>query len=328
MYSSRTSHFLPFKTSSTLILFATLGLSSPVYAAPSQGMPPMGLDPMTPMEQQSYGTPEEAVDALVQASRDNNKSELFKVLGPNADKLISSGDKVADRKGRSSFLAAYAKAHDIKSVSDGHDVLVVGDEEWPMPIPLVRGSSGWAFDTDAGQEEILNRRIGRNELNVLQVCRAYVEAQQEYAALKPEGVLEYAQHFQSSAGHHDGLFWQTSDDQTQSPLGPLMADATAEGYSEKVLSKHIPYHGYFFKILTSQGSNASGGARDFVVNGHMTGGFALIAFPARYGDSGVMTFIVSQNGIVYEKNLGEDTLTVANAITQFDPDQSWNVVKE
>jgi hypothetical protein len=207
---------------------------------------------------------------------------------------------------------------------------VVGEEEWPLPIPLTHANSGWWFDTAMGLEEVLNRRIGRNELNVLEVCRVYVDAQEEFFALHANRKFqhEYAQRFQSSRGQHDGLYWPAAKGQQESPLGPFLAAAAEEGYPRKMLSKRTPYHGYYYRILKSQGSHASGGKKDYVVSGHMKGGFALIAFPDRYGNSGVMTFIVNQDGIIYEKNLGFDTAEIAKVTREFDPDNSWNVVQQ
>jgi hypothetical protein len=281
-------------------------------------------------EQRTFATPEQAVEALVTATRENRRDDLLKILGPDAHQIIYSGDKVADQEGRDRFVSAYDRAHEIRSDDAGHDTLVVGEEEWPLPIPLVHAENGWTFDTAAGQEEILNRRIGRNELNVLEVCRVYVEAQQEFSALHANGKRhhEYAQHFQSSPDQHDGLYWPAADGQPISPLGPFLASAAEEGYSGKVFSKRTPYHGYYYRILKSQGAHASGGAKDYIVDGHMRRGFALIAFPARYDDSGVMTFIVNQDGIVYEKNLGFDTAEIASITREFDPDDSWNIVRQ
>jgi hypothetical protein len=280
-------------------------------------------------EQVVFATPEQAVDALVTATREDQRDDLLKILGPNAHQVIYSGDKVADIESRNKFISAYDRAHEIRNDNTEHATLVVGEEEWPLPIPLVHVDNGWWFDTAAGQEEILNRRIGRNELNVLEVCRVYVEAQQAFSALHTHGKHqhEYAQHFESSPGQHNGLYWPAADNQPPSPLGPFLASAAEEGYSGKVLSKRTPYHGYYYRILKSQSSHASGGAKDYIVHGHMRNGFALIAFPARYGDSGVMTFIVNQDGIIYEKNLGFTTDEVARVTREFDPDDSWNVVQ-
>ncbi len=275
--------------------------------------------------QDNFPSPEKAVEALVFATRNDHTTELTKILGPGSDKLVYSGDDVADNTARDNFTAAYDKAHKLEDGGNGRVVLLVGDEEWPMPIPLVHGNNGWRFDTKSGQGEILNRRIGRDELNVIEVCRAYVEAQRDFSA--NTSTHEFAQSFQSTDGKHDGLYWSVKDGEAQSPLGPLIASATAEGYSETAtLDKRVPYHGYYYKILKQQGEHAAGGAKDFMANGQMSGGFALIAFPATYGDSGVMSFIVNQNGIVYEKNLGPQTADIASKIALYDPDDSWKIV--
>jgi hypothetical protein len=280
-----------------------------------------------PPSQRVFASADAAVEALVAANRDGQLAVLARILGPGGAKLVRSGDPVADRNHRARFVAAYDAAHRIEFEGDRKAVLVVGSEEWPLPIPLVRSDAGWRFDAQAAEQEILNRRVGRNELNVIEVCRAYVEAQREYAALNvlPGGRHEYAQRFNSRAGQRDGLYWTAKADEPQSPLGPLVAQARAGGYgSDPVGDRPQPYHGYYFRILTGQGAHAPGGAKNFVVDGHMVGGYALVAYPARYADSGVMTFIVSQDGIVYEKNLGPDTESLARRIEQFDPDASWH----
>jgi hypothetical protein len=306
------------------ILAGLFGLGALVFLS---SMPPLAH---AAEEQNSYSTPEKAVDALIFASRHNHTEQLIKILGPGSEKLVNSGDDVADQQGRERFVAAYDKSHTIEAQADGRDILTVGDEGWPVPIPLVQGDKGWRFDTQAGEEEIVNRRIGRNELNVIQVCRTFVDAEREYGMqhVLADGKHEYAQRFRSHEGAHDGLYWEVKDGEAESPLGPLLASAAAEGYSDKAaLSQHEPYHGYYYKILKSQGSHAAGGERDYVKDGHMTDGFALIAFPANYGDTGVMSFIVNQNGIVYEKNLGPDTLDVATDMTAYDPDDDWKIVQ-
>jgi len=202
--------------------------------------------------------------------------------------------------------------------------LIIGKEEWPLPIPLVRQGNKWRFDTQAGEQEILNRRIGRNELNVIEVCRSYVEAQQEYAAGHQH---RYAPKFLSAPGNEDGLYWSANAEKGESPFGPLIARAEAEGYdASSIQDKHEPYHGYYYRTLLRQGTQAIGGAREYNINGHITGGFALLAYPATYGDSGMMTFMVNQDGIVYEKNLGSDTRKIASRITVFDPDETWKMI--
>jgi hypothetical protein len=278
--------------------------------------------------QKTFATPGAAVDALIAANRGNHLRKLLAILGTEGAKLIHSGDPVADRRGRRLFVAAYDQSHKLERDGERKATLIVGADEWPLPIPLVREHARWRFDTKAGEDEILNRRIGRNELNVIEVCRAYVEAQREYAAKKlgPGGGAEFAQHFMSKTGQRDGLYWPVKAGEEESPLGLLIARARAAGYRPGTPHpKPRPYYGYYFHILTQQGQNAPGGAKNYVVNDHMTGGFALIAYPATYGDSGIMTFIVNQDGIVYQKNLGPDATRIAAAITQYDPDESWQI---
>ena len=280
----------------------------------------------TAAEQKTFATPVAAVDALIAANRGNRVGALLSILGPEGSKLIHSGDPVADRRGRRLFVAAYDEQHKLQLDGDAKATLIVGADEWPLPIPLVREHARWRFDSKAGAEEILNRRIGRNELSVIEVCRAYVAAQREYDAktLGPGGTAEYAQHFMSKVGQRDGLYWPVKLGEPESPLGPLIARARAAGYRPGTpYTRPRRYFGYYFHILTKQGGNAPGGAKDYIVNGHMTGGFALIAYPATYGDSGIMTFVVNQAGIVNEKNLGPDTKHIAAHITKYDPDVTW-----
>lgn len=275
--------------------------------------------------QKTFATPAAAVDALIVANRGNHLRKLLAILGSEGAKLIHSGDPIADRRGRKLFVAAYDQSHKLEREGE-KAILIVGVDEWPLPIPLVREHTRWRFDTKAGEDEILDRRIGRNELSVIEVCRAYVEAQREYAAEKlgPGATAEYAQHFMSKNDQRDGLYWPVKAGEEESPLGPLIARARAAGYRPGTPHpKPRPYYGYYFHILTQQGQNAPGGTKNYVVNDHMTGGFALIAYPATYGNSGIMTFIVNQDGIVYQKNLGPDTKRIAAEITQYDPDGSW-----
>lgn len=276
--------------------------------------------------QRSFVSPEQATDALVTAARADRAADLLAILGPDGRKLIFSGDPVADREGREKFVAAYDKAHKIQTPDERHAILVIGDDEWPLPIPVVRRDGAWRFDSKAGEQEILSRRIGRNELNAIEACRAYVDAQRDYASKdrNHDGLLEYASKFVSSKGKQDGLYWPAAAGEEASPLGPAVANARAEGYGRKGSSgKRTPYHGYYYKILTRQGEDAPGGAHDYLAHGHMIGGFALVAFPARYGVSGVMTFIVNQDGIVHQKNLGPNTATLARAMSTYSPDASW-----
>jgi hypothetical protein len=281
-------------------------------------------------KQKSFKSPEEAVKALVGAVKGNDTKELLAILGPAGKELIFSGDEVADKAGRDRFVKAYEEMNKLVSENDKKVILHVGNEEWPYPLPVVKKGENWFFDTKAGKEEILNRRIGRNELNAIQVCLAYVDAQREYI-LKDrdkDKLPEYAQKFVSDKGQKNGLYWEAQEGEEQSPLGPLTAKAAMEGYVEKKpVGKLNPYHGYYYKILKSQGKNAPGGEYDYVVNGKMVGGFALVAYPAEYGDSGVITFIVNQDGVVYEKHLGKDTEKIAAAMKKYDPDKTWRKVE-
>jgi hypothetical protein len=275
--------------------------------------------------QQHFPSPEAAATALFDAVRAGDKAMMLTVLGPEARALISSGDEVADRRSRERFVDKYAEANRLLAVSQGKVILSVGTDEWPLPIPLVHDTAGWRFDTAAGKQEILNRRIGRNELSTIQVCLAYVDAQREYFVRDPDEdhLREYAQHFASSPGKRDGLFWETQPGEAPSPLGPLVAKARGDGYPGKRGSGRVPYWGYYYRILKAQGEHAPGGAYEYVVRGHMIGGFALVAFPAEYGASGVTTFVVNHDGIVYQKDLGPNTAAIARAMAKFDPDGTW-----
>ncbi len=278
--------------------------------------------------QQAYPSPEDAAAALAAAVKTGTRSTILKVLGKvlgkNAEDIIESGDDVADAEMRQRFLSAYDAKHSIKAEGNKKATLILGADDFPFPIPLVNNRTGWEFDAAAGRIEILYRRIGRNELDAIQTCLAYVDAQNEYAEKDRtgEGVGVYAQRIVSSPGKKDGLFWR--DDREPSPLGELAAQASAEGY--KVTAQAAPYHGYYYRILKGQGSDAPGGALNYVVKGKMIGGFALIAYPAEYGNSGVMTFMVNHAGTVYQKDLGTRTDSTARSIYLFDPDQTWKKV--
>lgn len=272
--------------------------------------------------QQSYPSPEDAAVALAAAVK-SGPGNILKVLGKSADDVVSSGDEVADADARLRFTSMYDAKHSIKAEGNKKATLTLGPDDFPFPIPLVNTKTGWEFDTDQGRIEVLYRRIGRNELDAIQTCLAYVDAQNEYANKdRGEGMGVYAQRIVSTPGKKDGLFWR--DDSDPSPLGPLAAEASAEGY--KVGEGPRPYHGYYFRILKGQGSDAPGGALYYVVRGKMIGGFALIAWPAEYGNSGVMTFLVNHAGVVYQKDLGARTDFVAKRLTLFDPDQTWKKV--
>ncbi len=287
--------------------------------------------PTTSSAQSAFATPEAAVDALAAAVRAEDDAALRAILGPHGGKLVQSGDAIADQQNRRAFSRSYDEAKQIVQKSDGRAELTLGKDAWPMPIPLVKGKDGqWRFDTAAGEQEILTRRIGRNELAAIQVCLAVVDAQLEFTRRDADGdgIHEYAARFASRPGKKDGLYWPTGADEPQSPLGPLLAAAAAEGYSGTSAGSQQPYHGYLYKILTRQGTHAPGGAYNYYVKGKMLGGFALIAYPARYGASGLMSFMVNQDGTVYQKDLGKNTATLAAHWNSFDPDPSWHPVPQ
>jgi hypothetical protein len=291
-----------------LLCAALLGVSAPALA------------------QEQFGSAEDAVAALVGAAKAGDAKAILAVLGPNGQAIVSSGDPVADGNTREKFVAAYDARHSLELEGNGTQTLIIGDDNWPFPIPLVNKAGKWQFDTKQGLDEILSRRIGRNELATIQVAQAYVQAQNEYAALDPAGLGRgvYAQRIVSHPGKKDGLYWPTPDGEQQSPLGDLAAQASAEGY--KAGEKPIPFHGYYYRILTRQGADAPGGAYDYLVKGKLKGGFALIAVPAEYGNSGIMTFMVNQDGTVFQKDLGERTEKIARKIETFDPDAEWKKV--
>jgi hypothetical protein len=273
--------------------------------------------------QQSYRAPEDAAAALAAAVK-SGPSDILKVLGRAADDIVSSGDEVADAASRQRFTSMYDARHSIKAEGNKKATLILGADDFPFPIPLVNTKAGWEFDTDEGRIEVLYRRIGRNELDAIQTALGYVDAQNEYADKdRGEGAGVYAQRIVSTPGKKDGLFWR--DDADPSPLGALAAQASAEGYKTDE-GGPTPYHGYYFRILKAQGSDAPGGALNYVVKGKMIGGFALIAWPAEYGNSGVMTFLVNHTGTVYQKDLGTRTDFVAKRVALFDLDQTWKKV--
>lgn len=289
-----------------------------------------GARPSTAAEsqQRSFASPEEAAQALAAAVKARDGKAVLAVLGKGAEPLVHSGDPVADEKARDRFLSAYDEAHSVVKGDDGKTVLQAGKDNWPFPIPLVESAGGWRFDAAAGREEILDRRIGANELAAIQACLAYVDAQREYYQRNPEhtSLLHYAQKLGSSPGKRDGLYWEAKSDEEESPLGPHFARARAQGYAGTGKSAD-PYHGYYFHILTAQGPAAAGGAYDYLAHGKMIGGFGLVAYPAKWDNSGVMTFVVNQEGVVFQKDLGPNTPTAAKAIRTFNPDETWKRVE-
>jgi Protein of unknown function (DUF2950) len=284
----------------------------------------VGIAIGTAAKQKSFPSPEAGVQALMEAAKNNDTKTMLQIFGPEAQPLINTGDPVSDQASRERFVQAYEEAHTLVQSGDTKVILQVGTDEWPFPIPLVKGSTSWRFDTKEGKEELLNRNIGRNELDVIQVCLAYVDAQREYYMRNPQGdtLLQYASKLLSTPGKRDGLYWETTAAEPPSPFGPLVARARGEGYKQAG-SKPIPYHGYYYKMLPGQGPNAPDGAYDYVVHGKMIGGFAMVAYPAQYGSSGIMTFIVNHDGVVYQKDLGPNTTTMAQSLTEFNPDETW-----
>ncbi len=278
--------------------------------------------------QQAFKTPDDAAAALVYAAKSNDIKGLVTILGPDGEDILSSGDEVADAATRQKFVAAYDVKHQIAMEGDNKATLVIGQDDFPLPIPLVRKDGIWRFDTVAGREEILFRRIGKNELEAIQSSLAYVDAQNEYAEKDRTGagVNAYAQRIISQPGKRDGLYWPTSAGEDPSPLGEIIAQATRQGY--RVGGGRTPFHGYYFKILKKQGAAAPGGEMDYVVKGKMIGGFALVAYPAEYRNSGVMTFLVNHAGNVFQKDLGPDTAKLAERMTSFNPDPSWQKVAD
>jgi hypothetical protein len=271
----------------------------------------------------SYDSPIDAVVALVSAAKAEDKNQLMQIFGPGAEDILSSGDEVADRQTRDRFLEKYNQMSRLVKQQDGSVELLLGAENWPFPVTLVQKNGRWLWNTDAGKKEVLYRRIGRNEFDTIDTLEALVDAQKEYASQPRDGgQKQYAQKLLSDEGKHNGLYWQTSEGQAPSPAGPLIAEAFGEGY-RKGKGGPVPFHGYVYRLLTSQGANAPGGAKNYMVNGKLTGGFAIVAYPVEYRNSGVMTFVVNQDGKIYQKDLGPKTESLAAGIKSFNPDKSW-----
>ncbi len=280
-------------------------------------------------QQKTFPSAENAVKALIAAAKNDDNKELMAIFGAGSKQLIFSGDAVADKQRRARFLKAYDEKN--RLVQQGNDmVLVIGNEDWPFPIPVMKKGDSWLFDIDRGKEEILNRRIGENELNTIQVMLAVVDAQLEYAIKdrNRDGLLEYAQKFVSDSGKKNGLYWDAKQGEPQSPLGPIMVQARREGYQGKPSGSPNPYHGYYYRLLSAQGKDALGGAYSYLWRAKMIGGFALVAYPAEYGNSGVMSFIANHDGKVFQKDLGKNTASVAKGMTVYNPDKTWTEVKQ
>ena len=274
--------------------------------------------------QKTFSSAEEASHALVTAAQNNDEKAMLDILGPDGKQIVSSGDDAEDAESRANFVKRYEEMHRLVKEPDGTTVLYIGAHNWPTPIPLVNKGKLWYFDTEAGKKEILYRRIGRNELSAIRVCQELVAAQKEYSAEHKE----YAQKIFSDEGQHNGLYWKAADGEPQSPIGPLVASAVAKGYARSQEGAPTPYRGYYFHILLGQGKNGPGGAKGYIVNGKMTGGFAFVAYPAEYRSSGVMTFVVNEDGVVYQKDLGKTTDVVGRAMKEYDPNSSWQQAEE
>jgi len=275
--------------------------------------------------QRTFSSPEDASNALVAAVQSADDKAMLEILGADGKQIVSSGDDVEDAQNRAKFLQKYQEMHRLVREPDGTTTLYIGAENWPTPIPLLNKGDAWYFDTEAGKKEILFRRVGRNEMSAIRVCQELVNAQKEYYSAQHE---EYAQNIMSDEGQHNGLYWKAAESEPQSPIGPLIASAVAEGYAKRQDGAPTPYRGYYFHVLTRQGKNGQGGAKNYLVNGKMTGGFAFVAYPAEYRSSGVMTFIVSEDGVVFQKDLGRKTDGLAKAMKEYNPDSSWRKAEE
>jgi hypothetical protein len=279
--------------------------------------------------QRTFASPEEAIAALRQATEVHDKAALDQIFGPDV-KLLRTGDEVQDANNSAKFAKALAESCLQVPEGDGKITLEIGATNWPFPIPLVKADSQWHFDTDAGKEEIINRHIGRDELNAIGVCSAYVDAQRQYATLNADGsgVTKYALKFKSDPDKKNGLYWKTAEGEPASPFGELVAEAHAEGYGSKEGTGHHPFHGYFFKIMTRQGKDAPGGKMNYTSHGNLTKGFALVAYPEHWDQSGIMTFIVNQDGKIYQRNIGEKTTQIAASMKEYNPDSDWTLVQD
>jgi len=300
-------HGADLSTLATIAIFFFMGCLATLAVAQQQG-------------QKTFSSPGEASDALFTATQNNDEKAMLDILGPDGKQLVSSGDEAEDANSRANFVKKYQEMHRLVKEPDGTVTLYIGAQNWPYPIPILNKGSIWYFDTDAGKNEILYRRIGRNEMSTMRVCQELVAAQKEYYASHSE----YAQKIHSDEGQHNGLYWQG---EPQSPVGPLVAQAVDEGNS-KTQNQPTPYRGYFYHILIRQGKNASGGAKKYIANGKMTGGFAFVAYPAEYRSSGVMTFMVNQDGVVYEKDLGGKTEDAAKSMKEFNPNSGWQKTED
>jgi hypothetical protein len=315
-----------------ILVAAALAMSCGVALAastpPTSAAPTSAAQKSAAAKRMYFASTQDAVDALVAALRAGDMKQTAKVLGPGHERILDSGDSAADRAAGQKFVADYDAKHGIVMEGDAKARLTTGATDWPSPIPLVKQAQGWTFDAVAGEREILARRIGRNELDTMQVCLAFVDMQREYseADRNGDGILEYAARFISSPGKRDGLYWPTKEGEPQSPAGPRLAEADPQ--QVKSANGSVPYHGYYYRILTAQGKNAPGGARSYYANGKLIGGVALIAYPATYLNSGVKTFMCNMDAVVFEKDFGRDTAAKVKSIKAYDPDASWEKSKQ
>src|SRR5271169_3388052 len=270
--------------------------------------------------QKVFPSAEAASEALATAAQNNDEKAMLDILAPDAKQIVSSGDETEDAQSRADFVQRYQEMHRLVKEPDGSTTLYTGAENWPLPIPLMNKGNSWYFDTEAGKKEILYRRVGRNEISTIRICQELVAAEKEYYSTQHN---EYAQEIFSDEGQHNGLYWKAADGEPQSPIGPLVASAVAEGYAQRQDGAPTPYRGYYYRILTRQGKHNPGGAKSYIVNSKMTEGFAFVAYPAEYGSSGVMTFIVDEDGMVFQKDLGKKTDALARAMKEYNPDSSW-----
>ena len=284
-----------------------------------------------PADQKTFATPQQAVEALVKASQDGNQDEMLAVFGDEGKDLVFSGDPVQDKANMQRFVKSYETKHLLVRKDANTRILQVGPNDWQLPIPIVNDGGKWRFDTTAGKQELLYRRIGHNELGAIAACRGFIDAQKDYAAVGHDGLAAgiYAQHLRSEPGKQDGLYWETNEGEPASPAGAFLAKASGEGYAGTPgAASGDPYHGYFYRILKAQGAAARGGAKSYLNDGKLTKGVALVAYPAQYKVSGVMTFIINQQGIVYQKDLGDQTSELAPAIADYNPDSTWTKVTD
>ena len=310
------------KSIAVALLLVTAQMANAAQPAPATQKPVA----QKAVAQKVFATPEEAATALVEAIRKHDKKLLLAVLGPSSSSWLSSGDKVADQHDKEKFLAAYDRKNSISKPDENKAILLVGEDDWPFPAPIIRKGNGWIYDAVAGREELINRRVGRNELDTIQTLLAVVDAQREYAAGDPDGngYHDYASRFISHKGKKDGLYWSVKAGEPLSPLGPLVGEAAREGYGKKTSGgKPAAYHGYRYRLLTAQGKDAPGGAYSYLVRNKLIGGFAVVAYPAKYGVSGIMTFLVNYDGVVYQNDLGKTTEAVAVGMHSFNPGPGW-----